>query len=231
MSLNMTVSETAASTDDMKGARIASWGKLNQYRLRYVKKYAGHSILDAGCSTGSYVSQLHGEGYNVVGIDLLAEQEWQHFSPQLNTVATVKTLPYGDEAFDSVISFEVLEHVPDPQVALAEFHRVCKKNIIVSVPNCELPDEMLRSGMVYAHWRDRTHCNFFTKESLRETLEAANFGVQILTLINPIRPDVMVWRSLGVPLKIAQGLGRISRRIPARKEYKMTLLAVATKRN
>jgi arsenite methyltransferase len=35
-------------------------------------------------------------------------------------------LPYQDEEFDSVVSTQVLEYVPDVDAALAEFHRVLR---------------------------------------------------------------------------------------------------------
>lgn len=44
---------------------------------------------------------------------------------------------YPDASFDTVISFETLEHVEDPQALLREFHRVLTPGgrVIVSVPN------------------------------------------------------------------------------------------------
>lgn len=35
-------------------------------------------------------------------------------------------LPFADEVFDWIVCTEVLEHIPHPQHALAEFHRVLK---------------------------------------------------------------------------------------------------------
>ncbi len=48
----------------------------------------------------------------------------------------VTALSYGDRSFDCVLSFDVLEHVPDYRAALAEFGRVLKDSgsLILSAP-------------------------------------------------------------------------------------------------
>jgi SAM-dependent methyltransferase len=48
----------------------------------------------------------------------------------------VTALSFGDRSFDCVLSFDVLEHVPDYRAALAEFGRVLKDNgsLILSAP-------------------------------------------------------------------------------------------------
>lgn len=50
----------------------------------------------------------------------------------------VTALSYGDGLFDSVLSFDVLEHVPNYRTALAEFRRVLREDgtLILSVPFC-----------------------------------------------------------------------------------------------
>jgi 2-polyprenyl-3-methyl-5-hydroxy-6-metoxy-1,4-benzoquinol methylase len=46
-------------------------------------------------------------------------------------------LPFADHSFDVVLCTEVLEHVPDPAVVVAELARVTKPGgrVIVSIPN------------------------------------------------------------------------------------------------
>ena len=70
-------------------------------------------------------------------------------------VGDVRTLPYPDETFDLVIAVEVLEHIPDPEVGLAEAIRVLKPGgysitaLPVNLPilrhlhNFDTPDEVL----------------------------------------------------------------------------------------
>ncbi len=42
------------------------------------------------------------------------------------SVGDVRTLPYPDDTFDLVVAVEVLEHIPDPEIGLAEAVRVLK---------------------------------------------------------------------------------------------------------
>lgn len=42
-------------------------------------------------------------------------------------VADAQNLPLSDESFDSVVSTQTLEHLPDPRKAVMEFYRVLKK--------------------------------------------------------------------------------------------------------
>jgi hypothetical protein len=97
------------------------------------------------------------------------------------------------------------------------------------VPDCETPDGILRAGLVYAHWRDRTHRTFFTVDSLGDLLKQAGFRLVSLRRINAILPDYPVLRSLYVPPRLAYAAARALRRIPFRAQYCMTLLAVAAR--
>ena len=43
-------------------------------------------------------------------------------------------LPFDDGEFDLAAAIEVLEHVPDPERAVAEMARVARRHLLVSVP-------------------------------------------------------------------------------------------------
>jgi len=205
------------------------WGSINQQRLSFVKRYAGHKILDVGCARGDYVTLLNKRGHQAFGLDILTYKEWQQVRLRLNIQGAAPHLPFPNRTFDTLLAFEILEHIPKPELAVQEFSRVSLKNLIISVPDCSLNDDLLRAGLVYSHWIDLSHCNFFDQGSFRNVLEENGFRIQVLTKINQILPDFIPLRSLHIPYKLAFQLSRLTARVPMRKQYRMTLLAVASR--
>ena len=71
------------------------------------------------------------------------------------SVADVRSLPYPDDTFDVVVAVEVLEHIPDPEVGLAEAMRVLKPGgyavtalpvqlpLLMHLYDFDTPDEVL----------------------------------------------------------------------------------------
>lgn len=57
-------------------------------------------------------------------------------------------LAFRDSACDYILSFETLEHLPDPFAALNELYRVCRKGVFISVPN-------VNSTTVYPRYDDQ----------------------------------------------------------------------------
>jgi 2-polyprenyl-3-methyl-5-hydroxy-6-metoxy-1,4-benzoquinol methylase len=100
------------------------------------------SLLDVGCGEGVLSAQWAarlGSG-RVVGVDLedpKLEAEWaQRVRPNLEFRAMrAEQLEFTDDEFDLVTATEVLEHVPDPEVVLAEMARVARGHLLVSVPH------------------------------------------------------------------------------------------------
>ena len=224
-------SNTDRQIKELQAARLQSWGRINKYRLRAILKYSGSSILDVGCSTGSYVRYLNNKGYKALGLDLLSDSDWKINKEKFYVVGSALQIPFTNRAFDTVLSFELLEHVYQPEQALKEMYRICRNNIILSVPDCELSPDMLNAGVILAHWRDRTHYNYFTIELIKNLLERNGFQLELLTRINPIRSDYLVYKSFHMPDKLAILLSRLTKRIPLRKQFFMTILAVANKVN
>ena len=208
----------------IQNAHLPSWGRINRARLQAVLRYAGKNVLDVGCSTGAYVRYLRAQNYQAFGVDLLSVKEWE---PGTFIKADASQLPFETRSFDTITAFEVVEHVPNPSRALQEFRRLSRKNIILSVPDCDTEPDLLRAGLTYTHWMDRTHCNFFTNDSLSQLLEQNGFRIINLEKINRIFPDYPVLRSYFIPATIAFPVSRLLAHLPFRRKDFMTLLVVA----
>lgn len=205
-----------------------SWGHVTAERWQAVLQYAGHHVLDVGCSNGVYVHQLRQHGYTAYGADLLNAPQWSGLQ-QAFLMSDARFLPFANDAFDTVISFETLEHVPEPGLALQEYYRGCRRNIIISVPNCEMVSVLIDAGLNFNHWIDRTHTNFFTMETLRNLVVANGFQVVSASPILTVLPGLPFFHAMGLPDNVARLLARVARRFSPR-QYHMSLLLVAEKR-
>ncbi len=139
------------------------------------------SVLDVGCGEGVLVqrwAQLLG-GRRVVGVDLEEESLQAGWSarqaPNLEfRVAEATSLPFADGEFDLVSAVEVLEHVPDPQRALAEMRRCAHRYLLVSVPREPLwrALNMLRGAYWPALGNTPGHLNHWSRSAFSRLLAA-----------------------------------------------------------
>lgn len=203
-------------------ANAASWTDrtVNPERWTAIEQHLGASLLDVGCGNGAYVLRL-APRVEAVGVDVAPYRSWST-APNTFQVAQATALPFRDDAFDTVTCFEVLEHVPDPAQVLRELARVSRRHVIVSVPNCAVPDSLLRSRLTYFHYTDRTHVHFFTAATLTEALETAGIAVKTCDLINPCDLAPAVSELLHCSERVARLLVRVF----TRTTFHMTCLAV-----
>ena len=118
---------------------------------RHVAAYAAAArllppgrVLDLGCGVGHSYDLLAPR--ETVGVDIdadaLAGQERE------TVVADMRSLPFEEQSFASVLSVQSIEHVPDPERVLAEVRRVLERGgtAIFVTPNRVTfgrPDEII----------------------------------------------------------------------------------------
>jgi ubiquinone/menaquinone biosynthesis C-methylase UbiE len=115
------------------------------------------SVLEVGCGEG-HLARFLGDGWEVppiVAFDIsptvVREAVRLDGGPRF-FVGSSYALPFPDKSFDLVIMCEVLEHLAQPELALAEISRVARRACLVSVPREPLwrALNLLRG----AYWRD-----------------------------------------------------------------------------
>jgi SAM-dependent methyltransferase len=133
-------------------------------------------------------------------------------------------LPFQDRSFDTVLLFEVLEHVANFEPLLAEAFRVARKNVLITVPNSENIEQMKGNDVTYAHMLSSDHVNFFDPEALDALLRRYGKDISIKRS-DPIYPFWFLSRSVPFySLKLLFRLGLLKPRFFSR------LYAVATVR-
>lgn len=99
------------------------------------------SIIDVGCGNG-LITNVLGELYQVIAVD--RSPEALKYVKTKKIQASCDKIPLNDKSADMVFSSELLEHLPDEilQDTVAEFKRLSKKYIFITVPNDENPDKL-----------------------------------------------------------------------------------------
>jgi ubiquinone/menaquinone biosynthesis C-methylase UbiE len=96
------------------------------------------SILEVGLGEAEVATRVRARFPDaaLAGIDLADEELAAHWRAKEVTglFADIGSLPFPDHHFDLVLCIEVLEHVPDPSLALAELARVARGDLVLSVP-------------------------------------------------------------------------------------------------
>jgi SAM-dependent methyltransferase len=154
------------------------------YRLS--EPYLGQGrIADIGCGIGHSYDLLAPR--ETVGIDVdpavLRDQDRE------TAVADMRRLPFEDESFDGVIAIHSIEHVPDPEVALAEMVRVLKPGTtaVLATPNrltFARPDEII----------DPYHYLEFDPTQLRALSSRFFESVEVVGVVGSKRHDAFVAR-------------------------------------
>jgi 2-polyprenyl-3-methyl-5-hydroxy-6-metoxy-1,4-benzoquinol methylase len=141
---------------------------------RLFERAAPESVLDVGCGEGVLTSrwaQRLGDR-PVIGTDLddpKLHAEWdqrRRDNLEFRTMP-VQRLQFDDDEFDLAAAIEVLEHVPEPERAVAEMARVARRHLLVSVPREPLWRALNVARGAYLRELGNTpgHVNHFSKRS------------------------------------------------------------------
>jgi 2-polyprenyl-3-methyl-5-hydroxy-6-metoxy-1,4-benzoquinol methylase len=155
-------------------------------RSQLFKKWMGENkkVLDMGCRDGILTRHFIDKN-EVTGLDidkqaleacrenLNIETKWADFSLQI---------PIPTSSFDVVVAGEVIEHLPYPEITIAEISRILKPEglFIGSVPNSYHIKNRLRvlKGRLIDY--DQTHLRAYNVMLLRQYLEK-EFVIEELT--------------------------------------------------
>ena len=94
-----------------------------------VRKYCRGYVLDAGAGRAKYMQLICKYSTMYVALDNLSSpfQFSYKLDHKLTVIGDVRSLPFGNEVFDTVVCTQVIEHVPEPRKLMHELSRVLKR--------------------------------------------------------------------------------------------------------
>lgn len=140
---------------------------IHHISIQSVKKNAPQikgRLLDIGCGKKPYKRILEPYCLEYIGVDYAATP---HGISEVDVVADAVKMPFPEDSFDSVVSFQVMEHINEPALFLAEAYRILKKEGVM----------LLTTPFLWGE-HEQPHDYFrFTRHGLAYLAEKAGFQV------------------------------------------------------
>lgn len=184
-----------------------------EYGLRFVE---GKTVLDAGCGTGYGSHMLTSRARHVRGIDLSAEAieycRTNYAADNLDFVQMDVTRLTFHRQFDVAVSFQVIEHLPDPTAFLELLKEavIPGGTILLATPNVPTP----RTGDA----ANPFHCSEMNYDELHDLLSRhfTSFKIVGIGHARPNRLRAFIYRSpfykLGKLLNRGSALKKLANR-------------------
>jgi len=147
------------------------WKTVPQY-IKFVLEYKRGDILDVGCATCQLYTFLRSKDWKgkYYGIDSQKYEDYEY--PEDVELIIGDALELEFPRVDTVVLYNILEHVGDPIILLRKTIRAARENVLINVPKRN--EEMWQKGVVEYHQLDKTHkhCGF-SKEEVYKLVDLA----------------------------------------------------------
>lgn len=230
------------SSERFQGANIVDAGKLSPYWGEHAARYvfslpyvSNKSVMDIACGTGYGLGLLKNEACFVTGVDVdieavkLARKESNNKASVLLGDGT--RLPFKDESFDVITSFETLEHLHQRSLFLSELKRVLKNDglLILSTPNANYTQPVdgkpgnpfhifeYTPEELKAEIEEYFKLEKFLGQELSDEIEIPPFedAQMMLSKDFATQTKLLGWKAVNkIPLSIREGLSQIIWRKP-----------------
>jgi 2-polyprenyl-3-methyl-5-hydroxy-6-metoxy-1,4-benzoquinol methylase len=145
-------------------------------------------VLDIGCGAGGVGRAIRSRADRLTGIELdpLAAERASEVYDEVHTGPVEDVLDSVEGPFDTMLAYDVLEHLTDPASVLRRVRALASQQALlhVSVPNARhwslVRDLVLRGTFGYTETghRDETHLRWLTPRDLTTLLEGAGWHVE-----------------------------------------------------
>jgi SAM-dependent methyltransferase len=164
-------------------------------------QYQKGDILDVGCATCQLYIFLRSKGWKgkYYGIDIQKYDGYEY--PRDIELIIGDALKIEFPKVDTVLLYNILEHVDDPITLLRKAIDAARENVLINIPKRN--EEMWRYGVVEYHQLDKTHkhCGF-SKDEVYKLVNLAGGKITIWKEYDGITivPITIFGKRLGVML-------------------------------
>ncbi len=127
-------------------------------------QYQKGDVLDVGCATCQIYDYLKDNGWDntYYGLDFQRYENYEYPADVNLIIGDALEVEFPE--VDTVILYNILEHVNDPTLLVKKAISAARKNVLIYVP--QRNEEMWMNGIVEFHQLDKTHqhCGFIKEE-------------------------------------------------------------------
>ena len=163
-------------------AKYSMYWWSNRFYATLARRHGlrGGRLLEIGSGMGHLVAQLE-DSFETVGIDLnhwAVKQSKEVVDKTDLQTASAEELPFADNSFDVIIIKHIVEHLPNPEKAIAEIGRVTAPGgvLILATPNL---DSLLKpwKGEKWIGYQDPTHISLHPPAAWLNWIEKSGFSL------------------------------------------------------
>ena len=172
--------DDAVGYDDYAGLEGSLRRSFAARILRIPRPFVGARLLDVGAAMGFAVDEARARGWRAIGIEVSADAARR--APGHLARASAEHAPFPDGCFDVVTAWDVLEHLPDPHAAVAEWARVLRPDGRLVLTTGDVGSWLARaSGPRWHLYTLPEHLFFYSRPSLATLLAGHGFRVDSMS--------------------------------------------------
>lgn len=202
-----------------------------QYFLELTGMNSKHYVLEIGCGTGIFTSNIAKSGAKIIAVDLsnalLNIAKHKNIDNCNFQQVDVHRLPYKNNSFDIILGSSVLHHL-DMKIALKEIFRTLKPSgqIVFAEPNMLNPQILIQKNIPFIKEKagdspDETAIIRWQIAKTMKSLGFININIFPYDFLHPGTPIFLI--------NAVQGIGRLIEKIPLLKEIAGSLIIYAQK--
>jgi ubiquinone/menaquinone biosynthesis C-methylase UbiE len=216
-------------------------GKLNRGNLSVNLEFLKQTglvtdtarVLELGSGSGNLAAALHEQGVSVIGSDIspTATEHACKLHPDIKfKTHSAEELPYDDSTFDIVMSFDVLEHLPNVDRHLHEVRRVVKPDgyYLFQTPN-KLSNSIFETLKCRSFEWKRYHPSLHFYGQLKRRLNRNGFSFKCIKMNTMNEFAVNKFKRIGLPVFLFQWID--FRYMPFRLQTNFYVIAQKAKTN